>query len=120
MFGRIEVLAKLPKGQATFPAFWTLGADFTLDGSINGDQGDGWPMSGEIDIMESIGNPNVVYETLHYNNGSGNGNDDGKYAGNGKTTAITTPGRVIDGEVYHVYGINWSAGKMEWYMMIRL
>ena len=116
MFGRIEVLAKLPKGQATFPAFWTLGADFTLDGSINGDQGDGWPMSGEIDIMESIGNPNVVYETLHYNNGSGNGNDDGKYAGNGKTTAITTPGRVIDGEVYHVYGINWSAGKMEWYI----
>ena len=116
LFGRIEVLAKLPKGQATFPAFWTLGADFTLDGSINGDQGDGWPMSGEIDIMESIGNPNVVYETLHYNNGSGNGNDDGKYAGNGKTTAITTPGRVIDGEVYHVYGINWSAGKMEWYI----
>ena len=114
LFGRIEVLAKLPKGQATFPAFWTLGADFTLDGSINGDQGDGWSMSGEIDIMESIGNPNVVYETLHYNNG--NGNDDGKYAGNGKTTAITTPGRVIDGEVYHVYGINWSAGKMEWYV----
>ena len=114
LFGRIEVLAKLPKGQATFPAFWTLGADFTLDGSINGDQGDGWPMSGEIDIMESIGNPNVVYETLHYNNG--NGNDDGKYAGNGKITAITTPGRVIDGEVYHVYGINWSAGKMEWYI----
>ena len=66
LFGRIEVLAKLPEGQATFPAFWTLGSDFTLDGSINGDQGDGWPLSGEIDIMESIGDPNFVYETLHY------------------------------------------------------
>ena len=25
LYGRIEILAKLPEGQATFPAFWTLG-----------------------------------------------------------------------------------------------
>ena len=24
--------AKLPKGKSVFPAFWTLGSDFTLDG----------------------------------------------------------------------------------------
>ncbi len=23
---------------------------------------------------------------------------------------------VIDGETYHVFGINWSEGKMEWYI----
>lgn len=114
LFGRIEVLASLPEGQATFPAFWTLGADFTLDGSINGEQGDGWPISGEIDIMESIGDKNTVYETLHYNNA--NGEDSGKYAGNGKTTRITTKGVNIDGDVYHVFGINWSKGKIEWYI----
>lgn len=120
LFGRIEVLAKLPEGQATFPAFWTLGSDFTLDGSINGDQGDGWPLSGEIDIMESIGDPNFVYETLHYSDtnkpGYTPGADNGKYAGNGKGSKITTPGVVIDGETYHVFGINWSEGKMEWYI----
>ena len=120
LFGRIEVLAKLPEGQATFPAFWTLGSDFTLDGSINGDQGDGWPLSGEIDIMESIGDPNFAYETLHYSDtnkpGYTPGADNGKYAGNGKGSKITTPGVVIDGETYHVFGINWSEGKMEWYI----
>ena len=120
LFGRIEVLAKLPEGQATFPAFWTLGSDFTLDGSINGDQGDGWPLSGEIDIMESIGDPNFVYETFHYSApnkpGYTPGADNGKYAGNGKGSKITTPGVVIDGETYHVFGINWSEGKMEWYI----
>lgn len=120
LYGRIEILAKLPSGQATFPAFWTLGSDFTLDGKINSSQGDGWPLSGEIDIMESIGDANTVYETLHYSdttkNGYNPGDDNGKYAGNGKTTRITTDGRVIDGETYHVFGINWSKGKMEWYV----
>ena len=114
LYGRIEILAKLPEGQATFPAFWTLGSDFTLDGAINDAQGDGWPVSGEIDIMESIGNPNVVYETLHY--ASVEGDDAGKYAGNGKTTNITTEGVQIDGETYHVFGINWSENVMEWYV----
>ncbi len=114
LYGRIEILAKLPEGQATFPAFWTLGSDFTLDGSINDAQGDGWPVSGEIDIMESIGNPNVVYQTLHY--AQTVGDDNGKYAGNGKTTSITTEGVQIDGETYHVFGINWSENKMEWYI----
>lgn len=114
LYGRIEVLAKLPAGQATFPAFWTLGSDFTLDGSINGAQGDGWPVSGEIDIMESIGNPNVVFQTLHY--AQNVGDDNGKYAGNGKTTTISTQGVEIDGETYHVFGINWSENKMEWYI----
>lgn len=114
LYGRIEILAKLPEGQATFPAFWTLGSDFTLDGSINDAQGDGWPVSGEIDIMESIGNPNVVYQTLHY--AQTVGDDNGKYAGNGKMTSITTEGVQIDGETYHVFGINWSENKMEWYI----
>ncbi|MDE8039380.1 hypothetical protein PT110_09425, partial [Erysipelothrix rhusiopathiae] len=32
-----------------------LGADFTLDGKIKSEQGRGWPCTGEIDIMELIG-----------------------------------------------------------------
>lgn len=120
LFGRIEILAKLPSGQATFPAFWTLGADFTLDGCVNEEQGDIWPLCGEIDIMESIGNAGVVYQTLHYSDttktGYTEGADNGTYAGNGQTTSITTAGQMIDGETYHVFGINWSPGKMEWYI----
>ena len=116
LYGRIEMKAKLPKGQAVFPAFWTLGSDFHLDGKIA--QGIGWPDSGEIDIMELIGtgtgggtNGNKkVYQTLHYGT---NGEDDGKYAGNG--TCYTLPSGIFNDD-YHVFGINWSKGKIEWYV----
>ena len=55
LYGRIEMKAKLPKGKGAFPAFWTLGSDFTLDGRISSEQGASWPVCGEIDIMEMIG-----------------------------------------------------------------
>ena len=47
-YGRVEVKAKLPKGDWLWPAIWMLPHD---------DQYGGWPASGEIDIMESRGNP---------------------------------------------------------------
>ncbi|MGN0028093.1 MAG: family 16 glycosylhydrolase, partial [Clostridium sp.] len=45
LYGRIEMKAKLPKGQGAFPAFWLMGTSY------------GWPGGGEIDIMELIGSP---------------------------------------------------------------
>ena len=46
-YGRVEVRAKLPKGDWIWPAIWMLPTD-QVYGS--------WPASGEIDIMESRGN----------------------------------------------------------------
>jgi beta-glucanase (GH16 family) len=55
--GRIEVRAKLPDGRGTWPAFWMLGDDFPDVG---------WPRSGEIDVMEHVGNkPGEISGTLH-------------------------------------------------------
>ena len=117
LYGRIEIKAKLPKGQAVFPAFWTLGSNFTLDGSIAADQGYGWPRCGEIDIMELTGDRNdgsynnrTVYQTLHYGDTD---NDDGVYAGNGTVYTLNN-GNFNDD--YHIFGLNWSEGKMEWYV----
>ncbi|MFK7925443.1 MAG: family 16 glycosylhydrolase [Bacteroidia bacterium] len=57
-FGRIDIRAKLPKGQGIWPAIWMLSTDQNYGG---------WPRSGEIDIMELIGNkPNEVLGTVHY------------------------------------------------------
>jgi beta-glucanase (GH16 family) len=46
-YGRVEVTAKLPQGDWLWPAIWMMPED-----SAYGP----WPLSGEIDIMESRGN----------------------------------------------------------------
>lgn len=114
LYGRIEMRAKLPKGNGVFPAFWTLGADFTLDGDIASNQGYGWARCGEIDIMELIGGKEgnyhnkTVWQTIH--------TDDGTVEDNGKLAGQSYR---IDEDFYndyHIFGINWSKNKMEWYV----
>lgn len=52
-YGRIEVRARLPKGDWLWPAIWMLPTD---------NEYGAWPASGEIDIMESRGNgPDYPY-----------------------------------------------------------
>ncbi|MFK7905872.1 MAG: glycoside hydrolase family 16 protein, partial [Chitinophagales bacterium] len=56
-YGRIDVKAKLPEGAGTWPAIWTLGANLGTAG---------WPVCGEIDIMEHWGNnQNYVQSAMH-------------------------------------------------------
>ncbi|MEB8090989.1 glycoside hydrolase family 16 protein [Mammaliicoccus lentus] len=115
LYGKLEIRAKLPKGQGVFPAFWTLGNDFTLDGKIANNQGHGWPATGEIDITELIGKPsgeingnNGVYQTLHYGVGT---EDNGKYAGNGTEYKLAN-GIFNDG--YHDFALDWDKESMKW------
>jgi beta-glucanase (GH16 family) len=64
-YGRVEVTAQLPKGDWIWPAIWLLPTDQAY-GS--------WPVSGEIDLMESRGNgpecsaggSNTFASTLHW------------------------------------------------------
>lgn len=51
LYGKVEVRAKVPSGDWLWPAIWMLPRwnDYS-----------GWPASGEIDIMESRGNKNLV------------------------------------------------------------
>ena len=57
-YGRMDIRAKLPIGQGLWPAAWLLHTDTTYGR---------WPKSGEIDIMEYIGNqPNKIFGTIHY------------------------------------------------------
>jgi len=46
-YGKVEVIAKLPRGDWLWPAIWMAPVD-----SVYGS----WPLSGEIDIMEARGN----------------------------------------------------------------
>ena len=60
-YGRVDIRAKLPRGQGIWPALWALGSNFSEVG---------WPDSGEIDIMEMVGGggkEDTVHGTVHWN-----------------------------------------------------
>lgn len=58
-YGIIEARIKVPQGQGYLPAFWMMPDNESLYGS--------WPLCGEIDIMEVLGNQiNKSYSTLHF------------------------------------------------------
>ena len=75
LYGKIEVRARLPKGQGSWPAIWMMPTDSyryatncgpsKIDWQGNG-ACDAWPNSGEIDIMEHVGyDHNIVHGTVH-------------------------------------------------------
>ena len=95
-YGRVEVRAKLPSVGGTWPAIWTLGANFDIVG---------WPACGEMDIMEHVGNnPNTVLSTLHYTGNSGGG---------GHTGSIEIATATSD---FHNYTMEWTADTIEFWV----
>lgn len=98
LYGRMEIRAKLPQGRGTWPAIWMLGTNIEQVG---------WPKCGEIDIMEHVGyDPGVIVGTVHseqYNHMIG--------------TQITGQMNVPDfATQFHVYAIEWSAEKIDFYV----
>ncbi|MEB8344757.1 glycoside hydrolase family 16 protein [Flavobacteriaceae bacterium KMM 6898] len=95
-YGRIEVRAKLPGGGGTWPAIWTLGSNITTVG---------WPSCGEIDIMEHVGN-NIgeVSSAIHTPSSFGNTVNKG---------IIGIPDTTTE---FHVYTVDWTADKMDFYV----
>lgn len=97
-YGRIDLRAKLPKGQGIWPALWMLGNNIS---TVN------WPMSGEIDIMEMIGGgagrDNTSHGTLHYDN---NG-----YATTGKS--YTLPEGIFN-DKFHLFSLVWTSSSIKW------
>lgn len=106
-YGRIEVRAKLPTGQGTWPAIWMLPTDNFYGG---------WAKSGEIDIMESVnlgtrcadcsgGVENRVRGTLHYT-----GEQGGHKSSGGHTVLPSSD----DG--FNIFAVEWTADKISWFI----
>ncbi|CAL66799.1 glycoside hydrolase family 16 protein [Christiangramia forsetii] len=94
-YGRVEVRAKLPKGQGVWPAIWMLGANFE---EIE------YPYAGEIDIMEHVGKvPDEIHATVHYPWDNPQG-----ITSNGGTRLLDNPS-----EKFHVYSVSWTDEKIE-------
>eukprot|EP00128_Syssomonas_multiformis_P016819 Colp12_sorted_trinity150504_noHs@18910 len=105
-FGRVEIRAKLPKGDWLWPAMWML--------PVHNEYGN-WPSSGEIDIMESRGNDpsypegghNTFGSTLHW----GPNWDQNRYE---QTHAMYKHSASLADD-FHTYGLYWDENTLYTY-----
>lgn len=97
-YGRFEARIKLPYGKGIWPAFWLLGDDI---GKV------GWPACGEIDIMESIGEPDKVYGTIH---------GPGYFGANGVQGKYSLAGNRRFQDDFHVFAVDWDPAEIKFYV----
>lgn len=98
-YGRIDIRALLPVGQGLWPALWMLGDNISTVG---------WPMCGEIDIMEMIGGSNrenQVHGTLHW--------DDNGHVSSGNPFTVASGTFATE---YHVFTLIWDSAYLRWYV----
>ncbi|MEL6671020.1 MAG: glycoside hydrolase family 16 protein [Bacteroidota bacterium] len=90
LYGRFEIRAKIPRGKGIWSAIWMLSTE---------DRYNGWPHSGEIDIMENVGyDPDTIVSSAHtlaYNHG----------IGTQKSVRYAVPDA---GDVFHTYTLEWE------------
>ncbi|MFB9274006.1 carbohydrate binding domain-containing protein [Cohnella cellulosilytica] len=97
-YGKYEIRAKLPEGRGLWPAIWMMPQDMDMYGT--------WPASGEIDIMELIGQePGTAHGTLHYGN---------PHTSTGYSYALPEGESFAD--EYHTFAMEWEPGEMRWYV----
>jgi beta-glucanase (GH16 family) len=98
-YGRIDIRAKLPKGKGIWPALWMLGNNVNTAG---------WPASGEIDIMELLGQePSKVYGTLHY------GASTATHASKGNSYLLSGSSFY---DQFHVFSMEWKQDQVKLYV----
>ncbi len=99
-YGYIESRMALPATKGAWPAFWMLPQSTDIYGN--------WPVSGEIDIMETCGafkegGNNKACGTLHW------GAPEHVYKGSGYVDLNS------DYNYFHTYAVDWEPGKITWY-----
>lgn len=98
-YGRFEIMARLPYGQGLWPAIWMLPTDWEYGG---------WPASGEIDIMESVGHePWKVYGTIHF------GTSPATRVQIGGSTSLTNGSFAGD---FHTFALEWDSTGFAWFV----
>jgi beta-glucanase (GH16 family) len=97
-YGRFEARIKVPTGRGVWPAFWMMPEDSTYGG---------WASSGELDIMEEVGDkPSTAFGTIHYGD---------KWPHNVHTgDKYELPDAKLSDD-WHIYSVEWENGVIRWY-----
>ena len=96
-YGRIEARCKLPQTQGLWPAFWLLPTDKNYGE---------WPRSGEIDIMELLGNaPEKVLGTVHTG-----------LPWTFQSADYVLPSPQTFSDTFHIFSLEWNEDTMRWYI----
>jgi beta-glucanase (GH16 family) len=88
-YGTASVRMKMVSGAGMWPAFWALGKGK-------------WPDSGEIDVMETVGDSSWTSNALH---GPG-------YFGNTPLAHRETFASGMDVTQWHIYSVDWTADAL--------
>ncbi len=97
-YGKIEIIAKVPRGKGTWPALWMLSQDNKYGH---------WPKSGEIDIMEHVGrNQDNIFMCLHTE--SYNHRRSAQYYFEKKIEEVS--------DKFHTYSIDWDEDNITYYV----
>lgn len=98
-YGRFEIRARVPWGKGLWPALWMLPAD---------DRYGPWAASGEIDLMEIVGErPHEVLNSIHFGSA---------YPLRSLvTTTHALPGGSMVSD-WHEYAVEWEPGEIRFYV----
>jgi len=96
-YGKFEIRAKMPIGQGLWPAIWMLPTEEVYGG---------WAASGEIDIMEYLGDDSAtVHGTLHYG---------GSWPDNTHSGSSFTLEKGSFHREFHTFTLIWKEGEIQW------
>ena len=99
-YGKFSFRAKMPIGKGMWPALWMMPSDMN--------KLDGWPMCGEIDVMEYLGHePNKIFGSLHF----GDPWPNNAYTGGN----YYLPSGTFHDD-FHIFELIWIPGKIQWFV----
>jgi len=106
-YGRFEARIKIPDGQGIWPAFWMLGDDIDRVG---------WPVCGEIDIMENIGKePAIIHGSIHGPGYIGTTGLEAPYTLSGPLSGPLSGQRRFADD-FHIFAIEWDPESVSFYV----
>ena len=104
-YGYIEASIKIPDlADGLWPAFWTLGNNFSLVG---------WPYCGELDIMEMGSGPAIAADVINRRVGS-TAHWDNLGTRTYYTRHFDTPADLDEG--FHVFAMDWTPERITTYI----